>query len=195
MPTVSIVPASTAHFHRRINELVGIHLAAMNYPASFTQQRRSLWLSTMMHTDFRCHLALLHPDTQEPDLLDETHRSIGVCFSFQGSEHTWWNQQVARGLRHSGHSPQRIATLLSNYAELSEVHVTPDMQGKGIGHALLSTHLATIQQPTVMLSTPEVPGENNGAWKLYRRIGFHDILRNFYFPSDARPFAILAKKL
>ena len=47
----------------------------------------------------------------------------------------------------------------------------------------------------VLLSTPEVAAEANRAWRLYRRLGFTDVLRDFHFAGDSRPFAVLGAKL
>ena len=51
------------------------------------------------------------------------------------------------------------------------------------------------QHHTVLLSTPEVPREESRAWRLYRRVGFTDVLRHFHFPGDERPFAVLGRDL
>ena len=44
----------------------------------------------------------------------------------------------------------------------------------------------------MLLSTPE--GENR-AWRLYRRLGFTDVLRNYRFTGDPRPFGVLGRDL
>lgn len=195
MSLVSIVAANPAAFQLRIDELIGIHLDAMNYPSNFAPQRRNLWLSAIQHQDFRCHLALVHPEGTPADAADLSQKCAGVCFSFRGTPGNWWDQQISRGLKEAGSSTQQIESVLASYAELSEIHVAPQMQKHGIGRVLLERHLSAIEQQHVMLSTPEVPGEDNGAWRLYRSLGFQDVLRNFRFPADSRPFAILSKAL
>lgn len=191
--SVSIISASPAQFCQRIDELVDIHLAAMSYSPTLFQQRKSLWLSNTNHLGFQCHIALIHNSDAQPNLDDMRQRSAGVCFSFRGTADTWWYQQVYRGLILSGHSRDEAHSKLSDYSELSEVHVSPHLQGHGIGKALMTAHLRELNTSTVMLSTPEVDGENNGAWRLYRKLGFTDVLRDFRFPSDDRPFAILER--
>ena len=47
----------------------------------------------------------------------------------------------------------------------------------------------------VLLSTPEIIGEANRAWRLYRRLGFTDIIRGYHFAGDPRAFAILGRTL
>ena len=41
----------------------------------------------------------------------------------------------------------------------------------------------------MLLSTPEADEQTSRAWRLYRRFGFVDVLRDFHFPGDERPFA------
>ena len=76
--------------------------------------------------------------------------------------------------------------------ELSELHVRPAYQGRGAGRALLRTLVDRLEQPAVLLSTPE--GDTR-AWRLYRSLGFTDLLRHHLFPGDARPFAVLGVRL
>jgi hypothetical protein len=47
----------------------------------------------------------------------------------------------------------------------------------------------------VLLSTPEVPEQTSRAWRLYRRFGFTDVVRQMRFPGDNRLFAILGRPL
>ena len=47
----------------------------------------------------------------------------------------------------------------------------------------------------VLLSTPETNGEANRAWRLYRRLGFTDVIRGYHFAGDPRAFAILGRAL
>jgi ribosomal protein S18 acetylase RimI-like enzyme len=84
---------------------------------------------------------------------------------------------------------------MTNCFELVELHVTPQAQGQGHGHRQLVELLTGVSQLTVLLSTPEAPQETSRAWRLYLRMGFTDLLRNFYFPGDERPFAVLGRNL
>ncbi|MDC7103686.1 GNAT family N-acetyltransferase [Corynebacterium falsenii] len=191
--TVDTVPATNRDFVRRLDELVDVHLRAMDYPSSTRAQRASLWLHNSSYPDFTCAMAMLHSTAAPPDPSDSRQRCVGIAFTFRGTPETWWYRQVARGLAETGMTQLEISHTLTDYAELSEIHVQPNMQGQGIGRALFESLLPRIPQSTVMLSTPEVPGESNAAWRLYRRLGFTDVLRNFQFPADPRPFGILSR--
>ena len=190
---VSVVPTTNRQFIARLDELIDIHLAAMDYPKETHSQRKSLWFYNASQPDFTCSMALLHRAEEHPDPDNSRQRCVGIGFTFRGSPNTWWYRQVARGLALDGHSRADIARILHAYAELSEIHVLPAAQGEGVGTKILNDLLQRTPQSTVMLSTPEVEGEANAAWQLYRRAGFTDVLRNFKFPADPRPFGILQR--
>ena len=71
----------------------------------------------------------------------------------------------------------------------------PALQGNGLGSRLLTELLREAPTRWALLSTPEVAGEANNAFGLYRKFGFTDVARNFYYEGDKRPFAILALEL
>lgn len=197
--TITVVALSRAHFIRRLDELIRIHLTAMNYSSETFRQRKSLWRNNANQPAFLAFCAIKHPQAHVPDTGNPDHPIVGICYSFRGSPKTWWYQQITFGLLASGMSRQEAQLHLANYAEISEVHVAPAYQKHGIGTALVNALLSGIQEHTdsaqAMLSTPEVPNEANGAWRLYRKLGFTDLLRNFRFPADPRPFGILRKQI
>jgi ribosomal protein S18 acetylase RimI-like enzyme len=75
------------------------------------------------------------------------------------------------------------------------LHVRPSAQGYGLGAGQLTALLQLAPGSKALLSTPEADEQTSRAWRLYRRFGFVDLLRHFYFPGDARPFAILGRTL
>ena len=62
---------------------------------------------------------------------------------------------------------------MTSYFELTELHIHPRAQGRGLGEALARRLLADRGEAHVLLSTPEINGEANRAWRLYRRLGLH----------------------
>jgi ribosomal protein S18 acetylase RimI-like enzyme len=81
---------------------------------------------------------------------------------------------------------------MADYFELTELHVRPEAQGRGIGEGLLRHLLDGVSASTTLLSTPE---GTSRAWQLYRRVGFQDVLRDYLFAGDPRPFAVLGHQL
>lgn len=124
---------------------------------------------------------------QAPPSSDEV--LVGICYGYRTSQGQWWFDRVSAGARSAGVSLPEIM------AELTELHVLPALHGHRVGRALLQSFLATRTEGSVLLSTPEVEGETNNAWRLYRRAGFTDVLRNFLFEGDPRRFAILRTDL
>ncbi len=84
---------------------------------------------------------------------------------------------------------------MASYFELTELHIHPRAQGRGLGEALARRLLADRFESHVLLSTPEINGEANRAWRLYRRLGFTDVIRGYHFAGDPRAFAILGRAL
>lgn len=114
---------------------------------------------------------------------------VGICYGYRLRAGQWWHDRVAEGARNAG------TALPDPAVELTELHVLPRLQGHGLGGRLLEAFCATRSEPAVLLSTPEVPAEENLAWHLYRSRGFTDYLRRFHFQGDPRPFAVLRRDL
>lgn len=107
-----------------------------------------------------------------------------MAYGYPGAPGQWWQQQVVLGLQRGGSPPQEIARLMNDYFELTELHIHPRAQGRGLGEALARRLLAGRAEKNVLLSTPETNGEPNRAWRLYRRLGFTDIIRRYHFAGD-----------
>ncbi|WP_020671607.1 GNAT family N-acetyltransferase [Amycolatopsis nigrescens] len=170
---------SADEFRFRLREALDIYVDAMRYPAGTAEQRAPMWLTHALREGWRCIAALGADDTL-----------IGLAYGYRGRPGQWWHEQVRRGLVSAG---DRAAThWLDDYFELTEIHVRPRNQGGGVGEDLLRRLLRDVSSGHVLLSTPEGPSR---AWKLYRRLGFQDVLRDYHFAGDPRPFAILGRPL
>lgn len=191
---LSTVALSRREYLVRVRQLVDVHVEAMNYPASSVPERCQLWTENADRADFRCHVVLAHPLQDTPDATNPSHSVAGVCYSFRGSSASWWHQQVLLNLRRQNGMTDAVRDVLADYTELSEIHVRPQWQDRGVGTRLLTLHLREIRCRTVVLSTPEVPEERNRAWSLYRKLGFTDLARQVQFDGDPRPFAILLRR-
>lgn len=184
---------SAGTFLQRMDELIDLHLRAMDYgPASFAQ-RRILWTANSSRPGFTAAVALEHATATPATPTDRGQRICGIAYGFPGQPTSWWYREVHRGLCTVGYSPADASAVLSDFDEISEVHVLPGFQGHGIGARMMADLLPRLGSSTAMLSTPEVPDEANAAWGLYRSFGFRDLLRHFRFASDPRPFGILAR--
>lgn len=165
-----------ATYRRRIDELLTIYVTAMRYPAGTEVHRRALWIDNSYRTGFGCVVAL-----------DASGDPVGLAYGYRGTADQWWYNEVGRGM-----TDGQRGEWLSDYVELTELHVAPRVQGGGLGEAMLRLLISSAAARVVLLSTPE--GENR-AWRLYRRLGFQDVLRHYRFTGDPRPFAVLGRPL
>lgn len=186
MDTV-ITRLDAADFRDRLPEALGVYVDAMGYPPQVIRSRAAAWMEHS-HRDGWSGVAAFEAPRRR--LLGQTRgQLVAICYGYHGAPGQWWYEQVSRGLR------DRDRELPPDYVELTELHVSPGLQGRGIGAALMRAFLADRQESTVLLSTPEVEGEDNSAWRLYRSLGFTDVLRSYRFQGDARPFAVLSRSL
>ena len=166
-----------------------VYVTAMGYPPGTESQRAAMWLDHTRRSGWRAVAAFGADDSGAGREL------LGVAYGYSGAPDQWWQQQVVLGLQRRGLPHPDIARLMTNYFELTELHVAPSAQGGGLGEELARRLLAGRLEANVLLSTPEIGGEDNRAWRLYRRLGFTDVIRNHHFAGDPRPFAILGRPL
>lgn len=179
---VTIRQLERAEFVYHTPTLVDLYMSAMNYEPTLRESWITSWRRGATSAGFLASVAY-----DEDGLL-------GIAHGHSGTPMHWWHLQVQKGLINAGTYEQR-RRILTSYFELSEIHVHPSYQGHGLGSKLMTHLLGSTHHPYAMLSTPEVEAEANGAFGLYRKYGFEDILRGFTFSGDDRPFAILAAPL
>lgn len=183
---------------RRLSEALGVYVDAMRYPPGTENQRAAMWLE---HTRRRGWQAVAAVEVDTPAGTEPSSDQLsnapllGVAYGYCGAPDQWWQQQVVAGLQRSGYPDPEIAKLMASYFELTELHISPRAQGRGLGEALVRRLLSERAEANVLLSTPETNGEANRAWRLYRRLGFNDVIRGYHFTGDPRAFAILGRQL
>ncbi len=183
---------------RRLPDALSVYVDAMRYPRGTEEQRASMWLEHTRRRGWKCVAAVDVPVApgEHADVATMSDAPLlGVAYGYCGAPDQWWQQQVVAGLQRIGVDSARIAELMSSYFELTELHIHPRAQGHGLGEALARRLLAGRGESHVLLSTPEINGESNRAWRLYRRLGFTDIIRGYHFAGDPRAFAILGRSL
>lgn len=184
---------------QRLHDALGVYVDAMRYPRGTEGQRAAMWLEHTRRQGWKAVAAI------EVDAVDGTDPAgaarldgaplLGIAYGYCGAPDQWWQQQVVSGLHRIGVPADEICRLTSNYFELTELHIHPSAQGRGLGEALARRLLAGRSESQVLLSTPEIIGEANRAWRLYRRLGFTDVIRGYHFAGDPRAFAILGRSL
>lgn len=199
-----LIDLSPDDMQRRLADALRVYVTAMRYPRSTEEQRASLWLEHTRRVGWKAVAAVDFPGNtvadggpaQPPSPVDLVAAPLlGIAYGYSGAPDQWWQRQVITGLHQVGTAPARITELMSSYFELTELHIEPSAQGHGLGEALTRRLLTGCKQSHVLLSTPEINGEANRAWRLYRRLGFTDVIRGYHFAGDPRAFAILGRAL
>jgi ribosomal protein S18 acetylase RimI-like enzyme len=164
---------------RRLDDVIDVYGQAMGYPSDLLEARRGYIAGHVRRPGFRAVATL-----------DPNGTLLGFGYGYTSAHGQWWHDQVRTALRREARK-----SWLADCFEVVELHVRPNAQGHGLGAAQLRALLTMAAGRTVLLSTPEADEQRSRAWRLYRRFGFVDVLRNFYFPGDDRAFAILGRTL
>jgi ribosomal protein S18 acetylase RimI-like enzyme len=172
---VTVVDVAPSQVRARLDEAMAIYVAAMDYAPSSGSQRGVHLLRHASLDSFRCRAAL-----------DGDGTMLAFGYGYTSLPGQWWHDLVHRAI--GGNADE----WLHNAFELSELHVLPSAQGRGLGEQVLRSLATGLRHQTMVLSTPE--GENR-AWRLYRRLGFVDLARKHMFPGDHRPFGVLGATL
>jgi ribosomal protein S18 acetylase RimI-like enzyme len=164
-------------FLNRLDDVIDVYGQAMNYGPKMLESRRGYMAMHIHRAGFRAVATI-----------EETGRLAGFGYGYTSTAGQWWHDQVRSGLKRD---QQKL--WLTDSFEVVELHVAPFAQGNGAGAAQLSSLSQMTVGTRTLLSTPEADEQKSRAWRLYRRFGFVDLLRHFYFPGDERPFAILGR--
>jgi ribosomal protein S18 acetylase RimI-like enzyme len=184
---------------RRLSDALAVYVDAMRYPRGTENQRAAMWLEHIRRRGWQAAAvveAKVGVGRKAPSAEELSDAPLlGVAYGYPGAPGQWWQQQVVLGLQRGGLPADEIARLMNSYFELTELHIHPRAQGRGLGEALARRLLANRDERNVLLSTPEANDEANRAWRLYRRLGFTDVIRRYHFAGDPRAFAILGRQL
>ncbi|VEG40617.1 acetyltransferase [Mycolicibacterium flavescens] len=193
-----LIDLSPSDMQRRLGDALAVYVDAMRYPRGTEAQRASMWLEHTRRPGWKAVAAVIIGDSDDAPVGEAELASapmVGIAYGYCGAPDQWWQQQVVAGLQRVGTDRNSIAALMTSYFELTELHIHPRAQGQGLGEALARRLLSDRQESHVLLSTPEINGEANRAWRLYRRLGFTDVIRGYHFAGDPRAFAILGRSL
>lgn len=163
-------------FHRHAEDAMAIYAEAMGYVAQAGIVRARSARSQSTFPDFAARAAF-----------DEQERLIGFGYGYLSEHGQWWHDMVRAAL-----TDKLAEQWLTDAFELSELHVRPSAQGRGVGRTLLESLGTGLRHRHMLLSTPDAA---TAAMHLYRRMGFSDLARGHYFPGEVRPFAILGRHL
>ncbi len=116
---------------------------------------------------------------------------VGFAYGFHGSGGQWWHDVVRRAAT-STLGARTADDWFGDSLEIAEVHVLPGYQGRGTGRAMMQRLTAGRPERSAVLSTMDA---NTRARRLYRGLGFTDLLTGFEFPGTELPYAIMGAPL
>jgi len=114
-------------------------------------------------------------------------RLAGFGYGTQTLPGQWWHDQIRPALEAAGHGHW-----LDDAYAVTELHVLPEYQGRGIGHALLTRLLSAAPHPRAVLSTYDAESR---ARALYRRVGFVDLVTGYQFLGQPQTYALMGATL
>ena len=187
---------SAGQFTAELDALAGIYALAMAAPAAELPGRIAIMERHAGHPAFRAVVAV-QPGEQGRDPGGDGAAAggrgelIGFAYGFHGSAGQWWHDVVTNNLaaRRGG---EAAGHWLGDSFEFAEVHVHPDHQARGTGRAMMHTLAAGRPERTAVLSTPHGPTR---ARRLYRSLGFVDLLPAFSFPGAGPAYTIMGAVL
>jgi ribosomal protein S18 acetylase RimI-like enzyme len=114
-------------------------------------------------------------------------RMVGFVYGLPNDRSQWWSSVVQPYLREQGND-----AWLDDSFVITELHVLPAFQNRGIGRRLITAITDTAEQPRSILSA--IDGDSP-ARHLYRSLGYRDLARPVHFPSATRPYAVMGAPL
>jgi ribosomal protein S18 acetylase RimI-like enzyme len=178
---VTITEIGRPGFLANVDEQLAIYAAAMEASQDELPGRRTIMERHARNPDLR---ALAAVDEQTREL-------VGFAYGFRGAQGQWWHDVVKAAIA-AQHGGQAARDWLESALEIAEVHVHPDFQARGIGRQLVLMLAADRPERTVLLSTRDA---ESPARRLYRSVGFTDLLVNFVFPGGGPPYAVMGAPL
>jgi ribosomal protein S18 acetylase RimI-like enzyme len=196
---------SRAAFLAELDALTAVYLAAMRPDPAQLPGRRSIMERHTAYDGFRA-LAVTADAADaagepgrpgqpgrpgEPGEPGEPGRIVGFSYGFRGAAGQWWHDVVVAALTVTS-GRELAAAWLADSLEIAEVHVHPDFHRRGIGRSLVLGLAEGRPERTAVLSTQDA---NSPARRLYRGLGFTDLLTGYSFPGTPVPYAVMGAAL
>ncbi len=138
----------------------------------------------------RRHIVVRHMTSPGARALGATTsdgRLVGFVYGMPNDRAHWWSTIVEPHLRRHG----RDGWLDDSFV-ITELHVHPDHQARGIGRALITALTDAAAEPRSILSAIDVESPARG---LYRSLGYVDLAEQVLFPSAPRAYAVMGAPL
>lgn len=164
--------------------LASIYDAAMKPAPGQAAGRRSIMEQHSRYGGFRA-LAVRAAGEGPPGPI------VGFSYGFHGAQGQWWHDTVVAAL--TAYCGRAVtAAWMDDSLEIAEVHVLPRYQHHGIGKSLVLGLADGRRERTAVLSTPDT---ESTARRLYRGLGFEDLLTGYMFPGADIAYAVMGAVL
>jgi ribosomal protein S18 acetylase RimI-like enzyme len=170
-----------AGFTATLDQILAVYAAAMRAPRSQLAGRLSIMERHATYPGFRALTVTA----------DDSGEIVAFNYGFHGVPGQWWHDLVSYALASLPYPPDGAQWLADSF-EVAELHVAPAHQGRGIGCGLLLRLTAGRAERTAVLSTQDA---NSPARRLYRGVGFTDLLTGFRFSGGDPPYAVMGAEL
>jgi ribosomal protein S18 acetylase RimI-like enzyme len=178
---------SRAAFLAELDAVTRVYQAAMRPDPAMLPGRRSIMQRHAAYHGFRA-LAVTADEAGQPG---RPGQIVGFSYGFRGADGQWWHDVVATAL--TARAGRALADgWLDDSLEIAEVHVHPDFHRRGIGTSLVLGLAEGRKERTAVLSTQDA---NSVARRLYRSLGFADLLTGYSFPGSPVPYAVMGAAL
>ncbi|WP_413229741.1 N-acetyltransferase family protein [Kitasatospora purpeofusca] len=114
-------------------------------------------------------------------------RLVGFGYGMPNRRDHWWSTVIEPYLVARGHG-----AWLDDVFAVTELHVLPEFQGRGVGSALIRTLTARSGADRSILSAIDA---ETPARRLYRSLGYRDLARAVHFPNTERRYAVMGAPL
>jgi ribosomal protein S18 acetylase RimI-like enzyme len=178
---IGIAELSRSDFLAGVESFLAIYAAAMGATQGELPSRRAIMERHAGNPGFRALAVTNGPSS----------RIVAFTYGFHGQPGQWWHDVVRSGI--SVRSGTAAADVwLDDVLEVAEVHVHPDYQARGIGRRMVLALTSGRAEQTALLSTRDA---ETPARRLYRKLGFADLLTEFLFPGGGPPYAVMGAEL
>lgn len=178
---IAISVLNQSGFLATVDDFLAIYAAAMGARPAELPSRRAIMERHSGNPDFRA-LAVT---------AGSSGQVVAFSYGFRGTPGQWWHDVVRAGISAAA-GLDTARAWLEDVLEIAEVHVHPDYQARGIGRRMMLTLTARRPEHTAVLSTRDAP---TPARRLYRSLGFTDLLTDFVFPGGGPPYAVMGAEL
>ncbi|MFD5970374.1 GNAT family N-acetyltransferase [Streptomyces sp. NPDC058783] len=158
-----------------VDEALAVQAAAFGLGPDEVAVRRQIVLRHMTYTGARALGAT------------DQGRLVGFVYGMPNDRAHWWSTVVEPYLR----ARDNDAWLDDSFV-ITELHVHPAHQNRGLGRSLITTITDAATQPRSILSAIDRDSPARG---LYHSLGYQDLARQVLFPSAPKPYAVMGATL